>query len=68
MLFVAGIFIPFCWVVCAFLPICARRGAKGPRDAMNVRRAAIASAVGFCVYVVSGWGGWWGKEGVGLEV
>ncbi|KAI8472986.1 MAG: hypothetical protein J3K34DRAFT_519348 [Monoraphidium minutum] len=51
-LFIGGIIFPICWVVACFLPMCARKAAKGPKDAMAVRRAAIASSIALCVYLV----------------
>ncbi|GBF99263.1 hypothetical protein Rsub_11788 [Raphidocelis subcapitata] len=51
-LFIAGVFIPFFWVACAFMPLCAARGAKGPKDLLAVRRAAIASSIAMCAYLV----------------
>jgi hypothetical protein len=48
----SGIFFPFTWFVCVFLLICAQRAAKGPKDLLAVRRAAVASAIAMLFYVV----------------
>lgn len=51
-LFIIGIFFPITWMVCSFLPICAKRSAKGPKDFKAVRTAAISSSIALCFYLV----------------
>jgi len=48
----SGIFFPVTWMVCSFLPICAKRSAKGPKDFKAVRSAAISSSIALCFYLV----------------
>lgn len=51
-LFVIGIFFPIAWCICCFLPMCAAKAAKGPKDYMAVRRAAVSSSIALCFYLV----------------
>lgn len=48
----SGVFFPLTWVVCCFLPLLAKRAAKGPKDFMAVRRAAVAASIALCAYLV----------------
>jgi hypothetical protein len=53
-LFVIGIFFPVAWMVCSFLPMCAKNSAKGPKDFKAIRTAAISSSIALCFYLVGG--------------
>jgi hypothetical protein len=66
----SGIFFPFTWFVCVFLVICAQRAARGPKDLLAVRRAAVASSIAMLFYVVGvlKWGRGLGWVGVGLRL
>jgi hypothetical protein len=50
--YTSGVFFPLTWVVCCFLPLLAKRAAKGPKDFMAVRRAAVAASIALCAYLV----------------
>ena len=50
----SGIFFPIAWVVCCFLPICAKNAVKGPKDMLAVRRASVAASIALCLYLVGG--------------
>lgn len=47
-----GILFPIAWCVACFMPLCAKRAAKGPKDFLAVRRAAVASSIALCAYLV----------------
>jgi hypothetical protein len=52
----SGIFLPLFWLIGALLPLCAMKAARGPRDALNVRRAGMASSIAFLISTVGGRG------------